>query len=373
MLAHCKVLQMKETAMFLNYGNDLPMDLTKSNLANWIITRLENFLPETCTTCQEKYCTQFGDKPILECFICRQGIHGACYRNKMSNHPKGLPKITGLHWLCGHCEPRAVAAEEPVKQLPHTAHSNLSVYSSSTSTVESVNSTTAATAAIDTTETIVQETQTAQTDTTPLAPTEKAPQGPEPRPVCIHFKRNRCRHGISGKGCNFRHPKICKKYTTYGDKHKYGCSKGPKCEFLHPKMCRNSINNNECLNKDCKFMHKKGTRRVETKKDNTPVQPMSNLDIHNVREFPPLPQQTTEQPAQPTDQYNGHNHFLGILQAMQQQLKLMETTQQQQSQALQKLMEPKQDQQQYIYQMPYQQMIPINTGNQQQTQSPRSY
>ena len=86
--------------------------------------------------------------------------------------------------------------------------------------------------------------------------------------TCIHYKTNRCKHGISGKNCDYRHPKPCKKCMTFGDKARNGCSKGRTCEFLHPKVCRTSINKHECFNDNCKFMHIKGTKRQKPINEN---------------------------------------------------------------------------------------------------------
>ena len=86
----------------------------------------------------------------------------------------------------------------------------------------------------------------------------------------IHYKNNRCKHGISGKNCDYRHPKPCKKCMTFGDKAKNGCSKCRTCEFLYPKVCRTSINKQECFNDNCKFMHinLKGTKRQKPINEN---------------------------------------------------------------------------------------------------------
>ena len=83
-----------------------------------------------------------------------------------------------------------------------------------------------------------------------------------------------CKHGISGKKCNFRHPKPCKKFMTHGDEATHGCSNGRKCEFLHPRICRTSLNKYQCFNKNSKYMHIKGTKWQRLNNENaTPTMP----------------------------------------------------------------------------------------------------
>ncbi len=50
---------------------------------------------------------------------------------------------------------------------------------------------------------------------------------------------------------------------TFGEKSSKGCKIGFKCLLFHPRMCHSSINNGECYKEDCRFMHRKGTKRVK--------------------------------------------------------------------------------------------------------------
>ena len=119
----CKVAALRKAALFLNYEAQLKADYTKPNLVNWIITRIENFLPETCSTCEKKYCIDFGEKTHLMCFICGQGAHDECFINYIGNK-RALPKLQGIHWLCGYCAPRATVTSEIQQNPPATGHSN---------------------------------------------------------------------------------------------------------------------------------------------------------------------------------------------------------------------------------------------------------
>lgn len=79
--------------------------------------------------------------------------------------------------------------------------------------------------------------------------------------ICRFYKRNNCKHGILGTHCNFDHPKPCPKLMKFGLEEEKGCRLGARCDHYHPRMCRNSLRKGICLNTQCRFTHKKGTRR----------------------------------------------------------------------------------------------------------------
>ena len=80
-------------------------------------------------------------------------------------------------------------------------------------------------------------------------------------PVCNFYKKGKCKHGIKGKNCQFKHPKACTKLLKHGNRSPKGCSAGTKCAMFHPRMCSSSIRKGECFNLDCTFTHVKGTKR----------------------------------------------------------------------------------------------------------------
>ena len=94
-------------------------------------------------------------------------------------------------------------------------------------------------------------------------------------PICHHFKRGRCRHGLSGKQrfnevekCPFQHPRICGRLLRNGDRGRGGCRgeiDGCK-EFHQVRMCFSSMNTRKCTKKDCtRGYHVKGTVIQEMK------------------------------------------------------------------------------------------------------------
>lgn len=75
------------------------------------------------------------------------------------------------------------------------------------------------------------------------------------RRVCKHFLQKKCKHGKHGEKCDFEHPKMCFRFSKFGEKHPGGCKKGKKCQFYHPPLCWKSVNGEKCERKNCKFFH----------------------------------------------------------------------------------------------------------------------
>ena len=70
--------------------------------------------------------------------------------------------------------------------------------------------------------------------------------------ICAHFKRNKCRHGISGRfpvgkhrECEAIHPQLCWQFLRYGQ-GKTGCPSGANCGHLHPRICQESWKTGKC-------------------------------------------------------------------------------------------------------------------------------
>ena len=82
------------------------------------------------------------------------------------------------------------------------------------------------------------------------------------------YKVGKCKHGlrgnkeVDGQKCTSQHPKKCQKYCSFGT-NKYGCKKGDNCTYYHPVLCKFSVQKRLCTNKDCTFIHLKGTKRKE--------------------------------------------------------------------------------------------------------------
>ena len=62
--------------------------------------------------------------------------------------------------------------------------------------------------------------------------------------ICKFYRSGICRHGRSGKSCDFIHPPTCKKFDLFGYKED-GC-KEKKCNNLHMTLCKIFMRHNKC-------------------------------------------------------------------------------------------------------------------------------
>ena len=150
-------------------------------------------------------------------------------------------------------------------------------------------------------------------------------------PICYHFKKARCHHGMSGKQsyngipkCPFRHPMICQRLLRNGDRGKGGCKgKEAGCNDYHQvKMCFNSMNTKKCthLNNCPNGYHIKGTVVVKDH-DHPRSKSRESQDPHP----PPPPGPTVAQPGalkkQPeVSSSKDIDSFLGQLLKQQQEM-----------------------------------------------------
>lgn len=386
-LMKCSADQLKKTAQFLNYGTSI--DLKKLELSNFIIRKVENFLPEECTMCNEKYQIQFGKIPALTCLLCGQGVHQECYQEMTSGTV--IPNIKGLHWLCGYCEPRACIGSGDSAPNRYRNETTLEPHTNNIKDciplIDEDISATLDNADLPFSESGDPVHKRSQPNETPLMQnctpigqlnqieentagpsTTALPHKPPVRDqkktqppslknnkakICSYYQKNKCKYGVSGNGCAFRHPRWCQKFMTNG---RNGCDYGRDCKFLHPQVCYSSKYQGECLKKDCKFAHMKGTKRIPS---------LLNIDTSSYerQKNSSLAPQTSERSSQPSDshapnqipsqaplsaQHQTHlqsddfssqssSSFLGVLQLIQQQLKTVEMTQQSQATILQSL------------------------------------
>lgn len=356
-----------------------------------------------CNSCSMEYCITFGTTPSLECLLCGQGVHEDCFKSATQSAP--IPTLKGLHWLCSHCEDRASLVENnntssipsqntdvdppypsteenpDVKppelqdvvgedRVPVTTDSNTSLSTLSTETTSATiqsetadadevgiiqinNDPPSSNQAKFVNETICHSSSATTPNTILPNPSQQL------RKICYHYENNKCRFGLSGRGCPYLHPKPCRQFIAYGSRHRWGCNRGQKCNFFHPKVCRSSSDYSECYNLECSLWHLKGTKRYPefpiTTPQNNPQQPRpriptlveevnkrsytSDNQVHPLwstinqnaysdarRQNPPAHHDNT-----PSDTGKENNHFLVLLQEIRQQLKCVESAQQSQA------------------------------------------
>ena len=168
-------------------------------------------------------------------------------------------------------------------------------------------------------------------------------------PICHHFKKARCHHGLSGKQsfngvekCPFRHPKICGRLLRNGDRGRGGCrGQQDGCtEFHQVKMCFSSMKTRKCSQKECKNgYHVKGT--VIQQNQQNEEKEAEKKDTEQRPKMKPWEQEKAVE-KQPTSDNNVAS-FLGQMLLQQQEM-----MQQQQQQAQQQRNEQMQFQQQML-------------------------
>ena len=314
-----------QTLCFLGHDQTNWEDHLKASCIHELICRIQSLLPEDCIVCKESYTIQKTDPPLLSCSICRQEVHHKCYKPLLETGESSLMnmlKIPGFHYLCPSCvddmipdkddgliKKKRVANPQPTlpvdssklddSQLGHSqtvssesthkpADNPVSQLSANTNSIKSSESThkpadNPVSQLSANTNSIKSFSHTSKTPS-PLNPnvvvtkpsddskkvevlpdaekiSKEEEKGETTKKTCSHYKNNGCKYGISGKGCDFFHPKRCSKLMNHGTKSKKGCNLGRKCPAFHPKMCPMSISKLECFDTKCNLCHVKGTKR----------------------------------------------------------------------------------------------------------------
>ena len=75
--------------------------------------------------------------------------------------------------------------------------------------------------------------------------------------VCWRYLQGKCDWENEKMKCNYSHPKICHKFSTFGSKNQRGCKNGRDCQYYHPLLCWNTVKNVACKRDNCRFHHLK--------------------------------------------------------------------------------------------------------------------
>ena len=267
-----------ETLEFLgdtsrNWNNEL-----KASCSHGLIYRINSLMPEECGICHETYIVKPSDTHLLSCSICGQEVHHKCYKSFFDlQDDTGNPlmdrilKATGFHFLCSECEDDVIpenhskftagrgAIDQPTNDASksNTEKSALKL-SNNVNTIASIShSKTNQRPHLDPVVVITAPSEVLQGEKQEIQQEEKD-QSTE---TCRHYRNNKCKYGISGKGCPYNHPKRCAKLMNHGTRATKGCNLGNKCKDFHPKMCPLSLSKSECLDLECALCHVKGTKR----------------------------------------------------------------------------------------------------------------
>ena len=320
-----------------------------------IVLGVQNFLHELCENCKEYYTVPYHDTPSLRCQNCGQGCHEACYG--MCKH------LPGIEWSCSSCNVSGIQAKEKSDDQ-EVGEEVVEVESTPPANDEHKDSENIHFGEDGYPESF-QRPPPSQKQKPSDDQNEREPDPKVDKPMCKFFQHSRCKHGISGKDCKYRHEPVCGKFLRNGNKGRYGCNKGSNCSLFHPKMCWDSMNYRICKRENCKFMHIKGTNKpgqsfipsqdtVEVWDDRNRQSAAYNQPNHP----PPNQLPATNQP-----QNHKSDSFLDMMMEMRKQLQDIQSYQQQLTQGYQYLKH--QISQPQIYQLPNNQVIvPQQQGHQ---------
>lgn len=144
------------------------------------------------------------------------------------------------------------------------------------------------------------------------------------KPICKQYRRGVCKYGLTGKNCNYEHPKLCNRLMAHGIRGKLGCKQGWKCDMFHPTMCRNSLRYSKCFTESCTYMHVRGTKRRDTRAHcNTSVNARPQAHPTNAQ-VPTSPTMAYQHPSVESGQAPFLDIALETRQAVQNLMKVME-------------------------------------------------
>ena len=329
-------------------------NLTKIEMADQIVKFVLLSIPHICLKCSKCYVpyTQASLEDAVKCFMCEIPSHTDCFP------PVVINEDTGIVYLCSHCitlkgtvflgqkdkltdpqdpsdvetdsEPITPAQKTPKK--PSKASSNQSDSTSdepkSKKTKNGKKKTKFKSSQSRTQKNPQESTDDSEKDeenkekfskkkdkskssrprswdSSEQSSEESDEEKKNKKPMCKFFEGSRCKYGISGKGCKFRHKKVCRRFMNYGKHKQHGCNKGQNCDYFHPKMCWESLNSQTCSREKCKFNHIKGTLR-------------KNPDQAQLESKPE--RRTSNNPPKTSEQNPENESFLEIAKKLSQQV-----------------------------------------------------
>ena len=245
----------------------------KSDIIHKIVCRIQNLLPDDCTICSTRYRVDNNVTPLLACAICGQGAHDQCWMQMyralvqepvhditpemLRNHLNPF-KAQSLFYLCKPCEIATIPQSKSSNRkasIPRCGRSTVSVHQNQQPQMiqqKQEETKKAAKTENTATENIATE-NTATVSVIPKEDTQNENQSnvqdssAQMKPVCKHYRKGKCQFGITGKGCEYGHPKICKVLMKHGNGGEKGCRLGKRCKDFHPYMCTKSLRKKEYI------------------------------------------------------------------------------------------------------------------------------
>ena len=299
---------------------------TKESLIYRIMYGISALLPTNCNDCNEVYVVELDveEPPLFHCYTCFQGSHNCDSVKTLHNalSTASISLLSGHVWMCGDCK----ASHNPVKsRKSKTRHNSLTKPDPALSRIkkELKGQTSPSPAHQSPGNQSVAETEVEETNQSNSSPNEefqaelqeKLEKAAKDQHVCQQYKKGKCPHGlkgnrlVNGKQCEYNHPRYCLKFCRFGNQNERGCKNGASCPFLHPVLCKFSVKKRHCTNRECKFIHLKGTKRPRKEAGNT-----------SAKEKRPNPEPRKQGQSRNSTGNDSQDHFLqlrGLVETMQ--------------------------------------------------------
>ena len=295
--------------------------LVSRGLAEKIVGRVENLLPEDCVSCKKEYCYLPLDVPELRCFKCSKGACPNCYQEDKDTIRNLKMNKGGMYYLCQSCtfvvkkldeisfEGRTAQWKKKYLEKKEKEESGEAEEDEKEEEEEddgadkeefaSQNDSCIFTAdAVNVEEDGFEEVgaKKKKKEAQKKKKEEAKEEAKKKKGICKHFIRNRCREGVKGDKCSFYHPKKCNKGVKEGPN---GC-KDQKCSLYHSKVCFGSLQKpRRCVKPHCTFVHLPNTDRRHEQGKGQVKEPRSSLPPRREEDFPKLPKRPEPPRVQP--------------------------------------------------------------------------
>ena len=254
--------------------------LLQAGLVEVLVRRVENMLPDMCRACNSMYSSTAVAG--LQCIRCDRVAHMECFNKDEATLRTTIMYGKDLVYICNLCN-NGVIKEKVIKDHMKTKKRKQTEVGAAEKTVEPAPETSEipnpfsdsdeSTDEDDTNEDEEAATRWAKRQKKATNKKENAKnkaktnevqetEAESEKPMCIHFRNNRCKFGLKGEGCKFYHPKRCNKKW----KGEAGGCKNANCKLFHGKLCKGSLQSKVCLKENCTYLHSKDTRRTPTNK-----------------------------------------------------------------------------------------------------------
>ena len=225
-----------------------------------MILKIETLFDIDCALCKETYCNELTDEPLLKCRLCLQGSHNCV---AMIEKAKALNQLIqdgtlppGTSWQYFGCDKKNDTSLQQVLTAKPTSSAEAALHPIKED----------AEAEVENNEDDANDRESPRRGREENRDDINENEATSSK-ICKEYTMRRCPHGltgkrlIQGKKCPFQHPIRCRYYSQYGNDRHQGCKKMKDCTFYHPKLCRDSVSQRCCLNKECGYVHLKGTAR----------------------------------------------------------------------------------------------------------------